>query len=534
MSGEHTTPVGTPVVIAPGRVVVVGEYAALAEGSAVEAAIGCYAKAQFVPRMESATAMVRATIHRIKTELGDVAAALPPGSVLLTNEDFRRAGSMATGLGGGAAMAVAAAGAVLESLGLALESRKPQVHRIAEAARRATQGTEASGADVAASTYGGLIRVTRPADGPVQILPIAPPAGLRVVVFSAGPSIAPSEVVRALERHAARDPVAFRETVRRLREAAQRFLDEVGSGQATAAVAAAGKYGEILQGLCAAAQAPIVNAAFRQAAALAQEYGGIAKPTGSGGGEIGVALFATPEAARRFRKACTEPLVALDGDLDPSGVRCEFPDNAVVQDLDESDSAETPSPEPEEFAMPTLATGPPTGMTPSPADAAPAVTEDVHEAPTARTPPPQDPERPPEALVEAGPETPARRRRLLAIALLALALALLAWLVSGGWQKPPAPPPPGPREPSAKVGAQPMPAPVPEPEPAPVPGPEPGPAPPPAREALVEDPAPSSEPRAAKSRPGAAAANKRKHRARQAAPGQPADRRAGKISVQDF
>ena len=477
MSSEHTTPVGTPVVMAPGRIVIIGEYASLTEGNAVAAAVGCYAKAQFIPRMEPVSTMVSEIIGRIKAELGDVAAALPPGSVLLTNEDFRRAGSLAAGLGCNAAMAVAAAGAVLETLGLALESRKPQVFRIAEAARRAPHGSEASGADLAASTYGGLIRVSRPRGEPAQVLPIAAPAGLRLVVFSAGPSTPPGDVVCALDRHARRHVVSFRQAVGQLRDAAQRFVDEVASGQATAAVVAAGQYGEILQDLCAAAGAPIVNQAFKQAALLAREFGGIAKPTGSGAGEIGVALFATPEAAHWFRKVCTPPLAALDGDLDPSGVRCEFPDNAVGQDLDESDSAETPAPEPEELAMPTVVTGPPTGMTPSPMGVtpppmgvtpppmgvtAPPIEEDAHEAATERTPPPQDP-----IVVEDVVPAKPRRRRLLVGVLLVLALGLLGWLLAQRWRSEPSSPPPPVKagvEPGRSRPAVPQPPPPPPPE----------------------------------------------------------------------
>lgn len=353
MAAQHTTPIGTPVVIAPGRVMLVGEYALLPGGSAVEAAIGCYARAQFIPRMDGGMTLAAEVLEKFHAELGEVATALPAGSVLVTNEDFRRAG-VTRGLGSTAAMAVAAAGAVFETLGLPLESRKPQVFRIAEAARRAAVGDAGSGADIAAATYGGLLRIARPIDGPAQVLPMAPPAGLRLVVFSAGPAPAPARVVAALDRHARQDPLHHHEVVRQLRDCAQRFLDEIGSGRATLAVAAAGKYGELLQGLCAAAGEPIMTQAFTRAALLARELGGIAKPAGAGEGDLGVALFATPEAAQRFRRACSEPLLALDGELDSAGVRCQVVDGVVAADLDESDSVETPAPELDELTMPTI------------------------------------------------------------------------------------------------------------------------------------------------------------------------------------
>jgi len=358
MSSERSTPIGTPVVLAPGRIVLVGEYAALADGSTVEAAFGCYARAQFIPAKDSNVGMtlVAEIVEQIKIELAELAPALPPGTVLLTNEDFRALGAAVAGMGGSAAMAVATVGAVLESMGLALESRKPLVFRIADAARRRVQGYRGSGSDTAAAAYGGLIRTRCAVTGQRQPSPMAPPAGLHLVVFAAGPSRPPGEIARALQHFASKDPAAYLEAVARLRELSQRFLDEVASGQATGAITAAGKYGEVLQDLCDEAAASIMNPAFSRAAGLARELGGVAKPTGAGNGEVGVALFATPEACQYFRKACTAPLVALAGDLDPAGVRCEFPDNAVMADLDERDSAEVPEPEPDEFDMPTVKT----------------------------------------------------------------------------------------------------------------------------------------------------------------------------------
>jgi phosphomevalonate kinase len=491
MSDARDTPIGTPVVLAPGRIMLVGEYAALAEGSTVEAAFGCYAKAQFIPQMDSVMTLVSEIIERVRSELADVAAALPPGSVLITSEDFRAAGVAAAGLGGSAAMAVAAVGAVLESLGLALEARKPLVCRIADAARRKTQGYLGAGTDTAAAAYGGLIRTGRDRDGQRQVVPLAPPSGLHMVVFSAGPALPPTTVVRALERYAHADAVAYLEAVAKLREAAQRFLDDASTGQTTAAVVAAGKYGEILQGLCAAAQAPIMTPAFTRAAELAREYGGIAKPTGAGGGEIGVALFATPEARQWFRRACSEPLVALEGDLDVAGVRCEFPDNAVGADLDERDSAEIPETEPDEFSMPTVKTERPIEIS-------------LHEAVTARNPAPGE-------AAPAAAQSAARSSRVrlwLAIVLVGLALVLLARFAFDRLVPMPAPSQTAP----------------PHEEPA---------SPPVASQPPAAAPAPAAAPLAPASQPDRAPALKHKREGRSARPAHP-PRRAGRLSTDDF
>ena len=351
MSGEHDTPIGTPVVIAPGKIFLVGEYAVLDEGYAVLAAITRHAKAQFMPRTDSMPPMVMELVRRTKADLGEAAAALPSGAVFVNTDDFQL-GCAAGGLGSSAAIAVATVGAVYESLGLAVEERRLQISVIADGGRRATQGDVGSGADTAAAAYGGLIGITRHRDTLPRIDRLAPPAGLHLALFSAGRSISTRQMAAGLREYAKHEPSAFAHAMDTLREIAHRFVTEVSAGHATGAVVAAGKYGDELAKLTAAASVPILTDAFIRAGNLARAFGGIAKPTGAGGGEIGVAMFATPEAAGFFRKACTDPLTPLEGDIERLGVRCRNPENATDTSESNEEFLSTPSPEPGEVAFP--------------------------------------------------------------------------------------------------------------------------------------------------------------------------------------
>lgn len=351
MSGEHDTPIGTPVVIAPGKIFLVGEYAVLDEGCAVLTAITRYAKAQFMPRMDSMPPLVTELVGRTKADLGEAAAALPPGAVFVNTDDFKL-GCAAGGLGSSAAIAVATVGAVYESLGLAVEERRLHISAIADGGRRATQGDVGSGADTAAATYGGLIGITRHKDALPRIDCLAPPAGLHLALFSAGRSISTRQMAAGLREYAKQEPAAFAHAMATLREIAHRFVAEVTAGDATGAVVAAGKYGDALAKLTVAASVPIMTDAFVHASNLAQAFGGIAKPTGAGGGEIGVAMFATPEAARLFKKACVDPLTPLEGDIEPLGVRCRDPEKIANDTDSDREFLSTPSPEPFEVALP--------------------------------------------------------------------------------------------------------------------------------------------------------------------------------------
>jgi|GEM_PF-1264569 len=347
MAGEHNTPIGTPILMAPGKIFLVGEYAVLDEGSAVVAAIGRYARAQFIPRAKSMRPLVAEVVKRAKEHLDDVTAALPSGAVLVGTNDFEL-GCPAGGLGSSAAIAVAAAASVYESLGLDLDEHKAEILAVADAGRRASQGNIGSGADTVAAAYGGVIEVARSKGAAPLLRNLAVPVGLHIVLFTAGPSISTKELMAGLRAYAEREKAAFDRATANLRDIAQRFVGEMAAGSATGAVRAAGEYGEELAKLALAAEVPIVSDDFAHAANLAREFGGIAKPAAAGGGQIGVALFATPEAAGLFRRACAAPLGALDGDIDVQGVRCQAPTGAGRTD-EIPLTTTTPSPDQQDF-----------------------------------------------------------------------------------------------------------------------------------------------------------------------------------------
>jgi phosphomevalonate kinase len=75
-----------------------------------------------------------------------------------------------------------------------------------------------------------------------------------------------------------------------------------------------------------AAEVPIVTPPFVRAAAIAAELGGGAKPSGAGGGDVGVALFADRDAAQAFIQRVAEDrdaagaLQILDLKVDENGL----------------------------------------------------------------------------------------------------------------------------------------------------------------------------------------------------------------------
>ena len=62
-----------------------------------------------------------------------------------------------------------------------------------------------------------------------------------------------------------------------------------------------------------------------RAAELARSLGGAAKPSGAGGGDLGVAFFADERAARDFAARCPEGLLVLDLQLGATGAYRRLP-----------------------------------------------------------------------------------------------------------------------------------------------------------------------------------------------------------------
>jgi ERG8-type phosphomevalonate kinase len=287
-------------ISAPGKLFLAGEYAVLTGGTAVVAAVDRRAVARFVPGGAPSTPLIAEVVKAVKRhcELHDLplldGTAEVDSSAL--NEDRRK-----LGLGSSAAATVAAVGALLEATGRELREWRPVALALSMRAHRAAQGGRGSGGDVAAAFFGGVIAFCRAGgDTPaVRRLPEILPGEL--VVFGAGGPISTVDHLQGVERLAARDPEVHARRLREIAEAADAFIAAVERSDAQALIAAVFRSHQALDALGQAADLPIVTPALAAAATAAMELGGAAKPSGAGGGDVGVAFFADPDSAGAFR-----------------------------------------------------------------------------------------------------------------------------------------------------------------------------------------------------------------------------------------
>jgi len=261
------------IYVAPGKVVLVGEYAVLDGAPAIVAAVDRGVQCE-VTAAERLTVETPADDRFARASLEAVDA--PPARYVFS--DWNHPGTATkAGLGGSAAATVCGCLAGSPHLGAT------EVQAIAHRVHAEIQGS-GSGIDIAAAAHGGVLRFE--AGNVTDLQPVDV-----VVVFSGssaatGPRI---EQYLAVERH--------------------RFIADstriVGVFE-TDPMGALREACDLLEGMTRRAGIAWWTPGLRRIVALATDCGGAAKPSGAGGGDCAVALFPDTASSTAFQRACAE------------------------------------------------------------------------------------------------------------------------------------------------------------------------------------------------------------------------------------
>lgn len=303
--------------LAPGKVVLWGEYAVLAGAPALVMAVDRYAQCTLSGGTEAwqcASAghlAPTATVSRDQL-LGPIAppnesvyyllwqvlqflpgAGLPGGGHATFDTSSLHNNGAKLGLGSSAALCVAVHAAVCRLL------QQPVRYRDVLRVHEALQGPGGSGIDVAAAWHGGTLRYRRPAgasDGG-EASAWTLPTGMHMVFVWSGSVARTTDHLARLQCW--RDGGTEQELEALAARSAHLFT-------APDIMAALRDYIAALMALDAAADLGIFSAPHQRLAALARNTGAIYKPCGAGGGDIGAAFTMDAHAAERFVKAAAD------------------------------------------------------------------------------------------------------------------------------------------------------------------------------------------------------------------------------------
>ena len=298
---------------APGKLFLSGEYAVLQGAPAIACAVGRHVEASFLSGDTSEdpeAARWRLAAGEILLRHGlDPAPANRP--LKIDSRALYSDGGIKLGFGSSAAVAVAVSGLLLE----AQDHRSLTTGRlrVADELHRALQGRGGSGVDVAASLHGGVIAM----EGD-RVENLRWPEGLFCEVIFTGRDAGTAHAIRR-----------FREALRGGKGAAVKDLcvaaDAVRRAwthDADTVLASVQEYAAVWRELDRSAGLGVFSREHRRLASLARAAGCVYKPSGSGGGDCGLAFSTKRERLAALRGSAREAgFLPLSVDLDVEGLR---------------------------------------------------------------------------------------------------------------------------------------------------------------------------------------------------------------------
>lgn len=224
------------------------------------------------------------------------------------------------GLGSSAALTVALIRAMNELMGKTTSSEL--LFSEAIKAHRAGQGRLGSGVDVAASAAGGVIAYRMPKseeDIPDSIRRYSWPEGLYMTVVWTGNSASTRFMLEKVKLFRQHSSDLYDGLLENMAEVATEGCEAFAAGDATRFTKVVPRYLEQEERLGAACGIDIISPSHRNLKDLITRAGGVYKPSGAGGGDIGVAFTDNEEIHSRIRKVLQQsPYQILDIEVEPA------------------------------------------------------------------------------------------------------------------------------------------------------------------------------------------------------------------------
>ncbi len=327
------TPTITPLIRtqAPGKLILLGEYAVLRGAPALVMAVDRYAHV-YLESSRSNTFLLTAPdvgirelpfsvgkqgtvafTHDISVDPNAVAfvqsavetvaatASLPPVRITISSAEFFYQNSTTKlGLGSSAAVAVSLIAALLHAAGIAQRDEdafKLQVLEMALTAHRRAQGKQGSGVDIAASTFGGILEYTMPVVSTqlppkIQALSLPPRLYMRFVWTRTAAST--TRLIQQVSALRETSPGIYNQIFSELIYLSEQGCLAFHQQSVTSFLEIIRDYYRTLLQLSKASGAPIISPVHADIHSIAERHQVAYKPSGAGEGDFGI-LFAENE-----------------------------------------------------------------------------------------------------------------------------------------------------------------------------------------------------------------------------------------------
>lgn len=321
---------------APGKLVVLGEYAVLRGAPAMALAVDRYCHAEIGPS-EDAHCHLLSRIGEdhtasFSTEMcsgfglvDEVIKSLPEASPWRGTLDSRElfSGDIKLGLGSSSAALTSWAGAWRIFSGKSSLEANSDTLKTLVGLHRAIQGGAGSGVDVAASLFGGVIRyqLLELSEPSVSVARLPNSVGF-VGVFTRSAAATPDYLAR-YDAWCETAPVEAIAQIDVLTEITQSGIDAAAGDDVDGFLTAIIDYGRCLEQLGERIGVDIVTSEHRKVTRQAEQLNIAYKVSGAGGGDLGLAFSADSVALEKFKKSIEPNFEVIEFSIDPGGLVVE-------------------------------------------------------------------------------------------------------------------------------------------------------------------------------------------------------------------
>ena len=323
---------------APGKLVVLGEYAVLAGAPALVLAVDRRCQADLGPSDDD-RCQLRIRAPESRETSFPVGAASGVALVDLVTSALEADGPLAwragidssgffdgeTKLGIGSSAAVLTAWAAAWSVYAGTRRISHDLPSLEALIRlhREFQGGSGSGLDVAASLFGGAITYQLMPDSAPDVGSIQLPNSVGFTGVFTGCSASTSDFVAAFDDWRAERPAEANEQLRLLEQLSADGCAAAGENDADEFLTAVAAYGRGLEVLGESIGRAIVTVEHRDVFGIAERCGVVYKVSGAGGGDLGLAFSTDPEALAAFKDAIQGMYRVVDFCVDATGLSVE-------------------------------------------------------------------------------------------------------------------------------------------------------------------------------------------------------------------